>query len=368
MILKRFCAESFRNIDSCDIEFSPGVNLLYGRNAEGKTNVIEGIYIFSRGKSFRRADDSDLVKFGGQGFRISIEYSDKSGDGTLEYAYFGKERLRKKNGYKLNKVAEMIGSFKSVIFYPDNLSLVKDGPDARREFLNVAIAQCYPSYMKYYASYKSALENRNCLLKFIQRGFFVDRAELESWSKSMAEYASYIYLLREQYSEVLSRHAKRILSDISESREELVIRYDSSISEKLSEREDVKREYERIFSENIDKEISQGTSLYGPHRDDLKIYLNGKEARSFASQGQQRSIVLAMKLAEGEVIREIFGEYPVFLFDDVLSELDDKRRAYVLSGVGERQFIITSCSRSECEGFSQNEIDVSGGHYVRSHR
>lgn len=368
MILKRFRAQNFRNIEECDIEFLPGVNLLYGQNAEGKTNAVEGIYIFSRGKSFRKGDDADLVKFDSDGFRISIEYENRDGNGTLEYAYFGKERLRKKNGYKINKVTEMIGSFKSVLFFPDNLSLVKDGPEQRREFLNVAIAQCYPSYMKYYASYKKALENRNCLLKFIQKGFYVERAELQSWSKSMAEYASYIYLMREGYTKKLSDYAKVILSDISSSREELVIRYQSDIKNDLSKREEVCREYERIFSENIDKEISQGVSLYGPHRDDLKIYINEKEARSFASQGQQRSIVLAMKLAEGEVIKEIFSEYPVFLFDDVLSELDEKRRAYVLSGAGERQFIITSCSREECSGFSQNEIDVSGGRYVSSYR
>lgn len=368
MILKRFCAENFRNIEGCDIEFSRGVNLLYGRNAEGKTNAIEGIYIFSRGKSFRRGDDADLVRFGADGFRISIEYESRDGVGTLEYAYFGGERLRKKNGYKINKITEMIGNFKSVIFYPDNLSLVKDGPEARREFLNVAISQCYPSYMKYYASYKKALENRNCLLKFIQKGFFVDRAELLEWSRSISEYASHIYMMREEYTEKLSGYARRILSDISESREELLIKYDSNIEIKSEQRAEIKREYERIFTENLEKEITQGTTLYGPHRDDLKIYINEKEARSFASQGQQRSIVLAMKLAEGEVIKEIFKEYPVFLFDDVLSELDDKRREYVLSGIGDRQFIITSCSRSECEGFSQNEIDVSGGCYVCSHR
>ena len=116
MIIKRFRAENFRNIGKCDIEFSPGVNLLYGKNAQGKTNAVEGIYLFSRGKSFRARDDSELVKFGTDGFRISIEYEDYAGDSSLEYALFGKERQRKKNGYKINKITEMIGSFKCVLF------------------------------------------------------------------------------------------------------------------------------------------------------------------------------------------------------------------------------------------------------------
>ena len=126
MIIKRFRAENFRNIGKCDIEFSPGVNLLYGKNAQGKTNVVEGIYYFSRGKSFRGREDKDLVRFGEEGFRISMEFTDICGDSSLEYAMFGRDRLRKKNGYKISKVTEMLGSFKAVLFYPDNLSLVKD--------------------------------------------------------------------------------------------------------------------------------------------------------------------------------------------------------------------------------------------------
>ena len=368
MIIKRFKAENFRNIEKCDIEFSPGVNLLYGKNAQGKTNAIEGIYVFSRGKSFRAREDSELVKFGTDGFRISIEYEDYSGNGTLEYALFGRERLRKKNGYKINKIIEMIGSFKCVLFYPDDLGLVKGGPEERRSFLNVAASACYPSYMKYYSDYKKALENRNCILKMIQKGLNIDRHELDSWSASMAEYASHIYLFRVDYIKKLEKYAKSVMLDISGGKEEFYISLDSDIESEPYDRESVRLQYERIFSESIDREIAAGVSLYGPHRDDLEIKINGKSARSFASQGQQRSIVLSLKLAEGEVIKEISGEYPVFLFDDVLSELDDGRREYVLSGKNDRQIIITSCEPDECRGYTDREIDVCGGEYVSSHR
>ena len=363
MIIKRFSAENFRNIKKCDIEFSPGVNLLHGKNAQGKTNALEGIYIFSRGKSFRGRDDAELVRFGAEGFRIGIEFEDRFGEETLEYALFGKERQRKKNGYKISKITEMVGSFKCVLFYPDNLGLVKDGPEERRSFLNVAASACYPTYMKHYSDYKSALENRNCILKFMQKGMFYDRYELDSWSASMAEYASYIYIFREEYLKKLEVYAKRIMKEISEGREELEILHVSDIPSGITDRKEVFEEYLRAFSSSIDRESAAGVTLFGPHREDIEIKINGKSARSFASQGQQRSIVLSLKLAEGEVIKEISGEYPVFLFDDVLSELDDRRRKYVLSGKGEKQIIITSCEPDECRGFTDKEIDVSEGEY-----
>ena len=193
MILKKFSAENFRNVEKESISFLPGVNLLYGDNAQGKTNAIEAIYLFARGKSFRAKEDKELLKFNEEGFRISIDFSSKNGDESLEYSLFGKERLRKKNGYKINKVKDMIGSFKAVLFSPDDLSLVKDSPEERRAFLNVAISQTYPSYIDIYSNYKKALDNRNHILKEASQGRFYDENELLSWSEYMAEYASYIY-------------------------------------------------------------------------------------------------------------------------------------------------------------------------------
>lgn len=363
MVIKRFRARSFRNIDSCDIEFHPGVNLLHGRNAQGKTNAMEGIYFFSRGRSFRGRDDSELMRMGSEGFRIAIEYEDSCGEQSLEYAHYGKERLRKKNGYKISRVSEMIGSFRAVLFYPDNLGLVKDGPEERRTFINVAAASAYPSYVKYYADYKKALENRNCILKLASKGYYYDEGELYSWSDSMAEYASYIYEARYEYLEKLSVYARKILLEISEGKEELSLEYKSDLPEGLPNRAAIKNEYLKLLTENVGRECAAGISLFGPHRDDIEIKIGDISARSFASQGQQRSIVLALKLGEGEVCRDITGEYPVFLFDDVLSELDEKRREYVLRGGGDRQIIITSCESDEYSKYADREIDVSDGKY-----
>ena len=363
MIIKRFKAENFRNIEKCDIEFSSGVNLLYGNNAQGKTNAVEGIYVFARGKSFRASEDKELVRFGCEGFRIFIEYEDKNGVNTLEYSLFGRERRRKKNGYKIEKIKEMLGSFKAVLFYPDDLGLVKGSPEERRDFLNVAISQCYDVYLSYYANFKKALENRNCLLKLSSKGNYVDDNELISWSYYMAEYASYINIMRKEYVNKLSEYVGRLMKEISDGNEEVTLHYKSDIDDYSLNREEIFNEYKRIFTEELSREKIVGSSLYGPHRDDVIININGKSARSFASQGQQRSIVLSLKLSEGEVNKEICGEYPVFLFDDVLSELDEKRKKFVIDGIGERQIIITSCEKDSDGMNPEKKIEVISGDY-----
>ena len=367
MILKRFCAESFRNIEKCNIEFSPGVNLIHGKNAEGKTNAVEGIYIFSRGKSFRAKEDCELISFGKEGFRISVEYEDKSGLNTLEYSLLGRERRRKKNGYRISRVTEMVGNLKTVLFVPDDLCLVKMGPEERRSFLNVAISQCYPAYLKCYSDYKTALENRNAILKNCSKGLYFDERELICWSESMADYAADIYIFRKEYIKKLEKYASSFMKSISDGRENLSLTYKCDI-EDISSVEEIKNAYRIRLNSNLEKEKIVGQSLYGVHRDDLEIYVGEKSARYYASQGQQRSVVLALKLAEGEVNREICGEYPIFLFDDVLSELDCERRKYLLEGIGERQIIITSCEAEDMKNFADKVIEVKGGSYVPSHR
>lgn len=360
MIIKSFRAQNFRNIEKCSLEFDKSVNLLLGENAQGKTNAVEGIYIFARGKSFRRGEEKDLIRFGCEGFNLSIEYEDKSGTNTYEYSVYGRERRRKINGYKISRASEMIGSFRAVLFCPDDLTLVKGGPDERRDFLNVAISQCFPSYVSLYADYKKALENRNAILKNASKGLYFDENELSAWSGSLAGYASKIYTERERYIKKLEVYAKSYMKDISDGKEELTLDYKSDIGDGFSDTEAIKKEYERIYRDNILKERMAGVTLYGPHREDIVIKINGNDARIFSSQGQQRSIVLSLKMAEGEVSRELFSEYPVFLFDDVLSELDDKRQNFVLSGMKDKQIIITSCERLRTAG---KVIEVMGGEF-----
>ena len=368
MVIKRFKAESFRNINYCDIELSEKVNLFVGNNAQGKTNIVEGIYYFSRGRSFRAAEERELVKCGSDGFRIYIEYEDKKGKNSIEYASFGRERLRKKNGYKLKNNAEMLGNFVSVLFSPDDLGLVKEGPEKRRQFLNIGISQWEPSYVAYYSDFKKSLENRNKLLKNASKGINIDENELYSWSLTMAEHASYINLMRREYIEKICKYASKNVKELSLGKEELSMIYKSDIEENFTSIEQIKNRFIEKLTQNNEKEKTVGNTLYGPQRDDIDIYLSGLLARSYASQGQQRSIVLGMKLAEGEVIKEKIGEYPVFLLDDVLSELDEVRREYVIRGISDKQIIITSCFEENLNLRADRIISVSGGEYVSSHR
>ena len=247
MRIKRLKAQGFRNIDNADIEFINGANILIGENAQGKTNVIEAIYIFARGKSFRHQEDKELLGFGKEGFRISIEYEDVTGINTLEYAFFGRERRKMKNGYKINKLTDMIGNFRSVLFFPDDLLLVKAGPEERRAFLNVALSQCYPGYVNIYASYKKALENRNSLLRKASKGEYIDDNELLSWSESISEYAAIIYSKRKEYIKNLEVYAKKNMLEISDGKEDLSLDYESNIDEEGLSSAEIKERYISIF-------------------------------------------------------------------------------------------------------------------------
>lgn len=367
MKIKRFKAENFRSIEKCDIEFTDGVNLIYGGNALGKTNVIEGIYLFSRGRSFRTAQERDMVRYNEQGFRVALEYDSRDGENTLEYASFGREKRRRKNGYPVKSVREMIEGFKAILFHPDDLSLVKGGPEERRAFLNVAAAQCYPAYISDYSRFQTALDNRNALLKNASKGLYTDEGELYAWSESMAEYAAYIYKTRTEYLKKLEVYVREIGLKISDSKEEISFEYKSDI-EIGGDREAVREEYIKALTSSLEKEKIVGTSLYGPQRDDIIIKINGQPTRGFASQGQQRSIVLSMKLAEGEVIRDVFGEYPVFLLDEMLSELDESRRKFVLDSLDGKQTVITACECEEMKPLAKNLIQIKEGQYVSSYR
>lgn len=369
MKIKRFIAQNFRNIASCDIRFSDGVNLLWGKNAQGKTNAIEGIYLFSRGRSFRSSAEKELVRFETDGFYLRAEYEDRDGDGSLEYTFLGGERKRQKNGYRIDRVSEMIGNFRAVLFCPDHLGLVKDGPEERRAFLNVGICSCDGAYIKYFADHKHALEQRNALLKFAQKGMPIDRRELLAWSESLAEYSSFLYSYRSEYIRRLDGYAREVLLDMTDGEDTLSLSYKSDIdAQEGTPREKIAALYRDVYTRDTEREIAAGVTLFGPGRDDLEISIGDRRARAFGSQGQQRSIVLALKSAEGEVIRERIGEYPVFLYDDVLSELDERRRRYVLNGSREKQIIITSCEKKEIADGAQRIIEVSGGQYVSAHR
>ncbi len=367
MKITSFHAENYRNMEKVSLSFSPGVNLLYGQNAQGKTNLIEAIYTFARGKSFRGASDADQVRFGERGFSISLSFEEKEyGETSLTYRYFDGERKRLRGSAPIT-LSEMMGKFRAVLFYPEHLDLVKGGPGERRLFLNIAISQLDKGYIRALSRYEKLRENRNAVLKDGARFGFFDENLLASYSEAMAEECATVTLARRAYVRELAIYASATQKKLSGDKEELSLAYRSDAGE-CEEREEIKAAYLSLYHAEIGREVAAGCTLFGIHRDDLLLYINGKEARTFASQGQQRTAVLSLKMGEGEVCRERTGEYPVFLLDDVLSELDSGRRAVLLSGDGEKQIILTSCEGKERLGLSANEIYVEDGSYDPAHR
>ena len=364
MVLTRFSASRFRNIDACDLTFSPGVNLFLGENAQGKTNVLEGIYLFARGKSFRAAADRDLTKFGESGFSLKVIFETSAREESLAYSYENGSRRREKNGAPA-RLSDMMGRFRAVLFHPEDLQIVKGGPEKRREFLNVALSQTDAAYIGYYSRYTKVLENRNALLRAASKGLPIDRTELEAWSEGLASLACEIYKRRMAYLTDYSPLAEGHLHALSCERERLTLTYRCDGGE--PDTNDISDFYHTLFLSHLEREMCAGCTLFGVHRDDIEISLGEKSAKQFASQGQQRSIVLSMKLAEGDYAARVCGEVPVFLFDDVMSELDDSRRAYLMRQSEGKQLIMTACEKSidlgECY-----EIDVKGGTYVPAYR
>ncbi|MBR4880695.1 MAG: DNA replication/repair protein RecF [Clostridia bacterium] len=356
MFCKKIIYRDFRNIEKAELTFCPGTNIFIGSNAEGKTSAIEGIYLFARGKSFRSQHDTDMIRFDCDYASVDMEFEDQRNHRMrIAYSRDGR-RLCKHNGVDIKKLSEFIGHFRAVIFCPNHLSLVKDGPSVRRSFIDTAISQIQPSYVGLLQKYNSILSQRNALIKnaYFQRDVF--DATVEYWSDQLAQAAEKISSKRAKYTEMLSDCANRLIGDMTGGKEQLSISY---------RHEKTKEEYFAELSSNHEREIKYGSTLYGVHKDDLDIMLCGHDARSFASQGQQRSIALALKLSEGEISKKECGSYPVFLLDDVLSELDSVRREYVLSGLSDRQTFITSCNEDDFKGIGNScTYTVKQGEFV----
>ncbi len=343
MILKQIELNNFRLCENAIIDFFDGVNLIYGKNASGKTNVLEAIYFFARGKSFRGGKDTDITRFGENGYSIKITFDDKYGENVLEYRFYDGQRLRLVNGTKVG-VKELIGKFNAVFFCPDHLSIIKASPSDRREFLNIAISQLYSEYVSLLSDHKKLTEGKNSLLKSDDE---YDSTLMASYNEKLAEINAKIYIYRKEYVEKLKNSLKNIISEISLGKEEADIHYKSDIISENLHFSDVKIEYEKLLNENEKREKTAKMCLIGIHRDDLLFTINNNDSRQFASQGQQRSLALALKLSEGEIIAQEKGDFPVYLFDDVLGELDEDRKKYVLSKTHGRQMIVTACEKGD---------------------
>ena len=367
MICNRIRVSNFRNIESAEVKFDEGVNLLVGANAQGKTNLLEAVFYAAIGKSFRTTSDEEMIRFGKDMLEISMDFSDSlRGQNLTVRLLKGKRRRIEHNKVRLTKVSDVVGLFRVVLFCPEHLSIVKDGPGERRNFLDVALSQLYPAYMRGLQNYNKILKQRNQLLRNAAEDPATFRETAEPWSAQLAHEAAILSRYRAQYCAKLNPEVKEIFAEMTGGGEVPELCYESSIHCEGADFENVEaieRAYLEKLMNNHEREIAAGNTLWGIHKDDIRMDLNGKPARTFASQGQQRSMALAVKLAEGNICRAICGEMPAYLLDDVFSELDGARRSYLAEKIKGRQVIITTCE--ENLPTAGNLIRVENGTYLQ---
>ena len=366
MYCKKVSIRDFRNIAEQEIEFCDGVNVISGETAQGKTNLLESIYYVSVGKSFRANHNGEIIRFGCERSQVDLTFNDGIRDQNIKMTIFKeKKRQAEKNGVRIDKLSDIVGCFRTVLFCPEHLSIVKEGPAVRRNYLDIAISRQRPMYLHALQKYNLILKQRNQLIKnaISDRQTFDTTVDL--WSEQLAHEAAVIAKFRAEFIKKVDEHVKSAFYEMCGDRELPEISYESSSRLSAEEVLDVKateKRYAELLLSNHEREIYAGATLYGAHKDDMAVSLNGKTARIFASQGQQRSIAIALKLAEGEICREEFGDYPVFLFDDVLSELDAKRRDYLINRIKNKQVIITCCDKNEIK--EAKKITVRDGSYL----
>ncbi|HQA04860.1 MAG: DNA replication/repair protein RecF [Clostridiales bacterium] len=336
MFVKTLKAENFRNLERIELEPSEGVNIIYGENAQGKTNLLELIWLFTGFKSFRGAKDSELVRFGEDFSKTEAEFFDGRRVQKAQLVIV-KKRKATLNGVEQSSPSALSAEFSAVVFSPAHLSLIKDGPAERRKFLDLALCQLSRSYQSALYSYNKILSQRARLLKDIYMRPSLEDT-LDVWDEKLAEFAVFLIDKRRKYVEILSEHSKAVYEGISSGKESLKVSYSQGDFE-INRKEDFVKRLRALRKEDI----LAGSTSVGPHRDDIKVEIDGMAARNFGSQGQQRSAAIALKLAEAEIIKEISGKSPIILLDDVLSELDISRQDYILRCLGDRQTFITCC-------------------------
>lgn len=350
MLIEALSLQDFRNIHSLYLEPSPGLNVITGENAQGKTNTLESICYLSLISSFRGAKDAELIRFGADSACIEAQAlsEERSRRMKITIPSSGRRSIQV-NGVRIAKKADAAGIIRCVLFCPEDLSLVRQSPAGRRRFLDDAISQLKPNYISYLAEYNRVLASKTRILKdFHENPHLLDT--LDDFSAQLCRYGAYLIPYREAFCEKLAVFARAEHDKISAGREELGLHYKtvSTIQTPgLSQREIYQLLWQH-YTAHRDAEIASGSCLTGPHKDDLEITIDGLPAKTFASQGQTRTAVLSLKLAQRELYAEVCGEYPILLFDDVLSELDTLRQEYVLSGTGRGQVFITACESKSC--------------------
>lgn len=356
MKVTRLSINKFRNLIDIYCEPSAGVNVIFGENGQGKTNLLEAVWLFTGARSFRGASAPDYIPFGEARSVFSMAYDDLIRE-NLTNITLGDKKEVLQNGVILESLAALSGSFCSVVFSPAHLNLIKGGPSERRKALDVVIGQIKPRYIAVCQEYQKQLYQRNTLLKDIPfSSSLLDT--LDVWDHSLSKTGSLIAKTRKSFLEKLVPFSGDFYNGISSGREALSLSYFSTIEEDAVISEEIMLSF---LKKNRAEDIRLGSTSVGPHRDDLLIDINAMSAKNFGSQGQQRSAVLALKLGECALIEQVTGQKPVVLLDDVMSELDDLRRDFLLHRLLDRQIFITCCDPRQV-------VDVDAAYKIEAGR
>lgn len=360
MKLKKISLKDYRNILDLEIKPCENINIIYGKNAQGKTNLLESIWMLTGTRSFRAVKDKDLINFGKPWSKVTGEFFSENRDQEIVIEIKDGRRKAYLNGIDEGFATSIIGKFRVIIFSPIHLSLIKGGPDLRRRLIDAAICQQRPVYTRLISGYSHVLKQRNSLLKSLNINSSL-RDTLDIWNNKLISYGSKIVFERLKYIEDLKKKSSDIYSEISQNKEKLCINYNCSIkSVQENTVDEIFRALEKKLNLNLQSDISNGFTSVGPHRDDIDFFLDTKPIKLFGSQGQQRSSVLAVKLSEAKCMEEKTKEKPIVLLDDVMSELDGFRREYITEKIKDYQVFITSCDELECienEGMKKFLID-----------
>ncbi len=343
MYIKEIKVENFRNIDFMKIEPHEEINVIYGQNGQGKTNLLESIWLFTGCKSFKNSKDSELVQFDEENSKISIIFQTEFRENKAS-VFIDKKRTASLNGVNLSSPRELIGKYYSVVFSPIHLSLIKDGPINRRKFIDTAISQIDNMYAKKLMYFNHLIQQKNALLKnAVENPSLLET--LDIWDEKIAISGAEVIFDRIEYIKRLQKKSTEIYNGISGEKEELSIKYLSNVHYESEDKNDIARIYFESMKRHRPNDLYLKNTTCGPHRDDIEILINKISARKFGSQGQQRSASLSLKLGEAEIIKELKNEHPIILLDDVMSELDITRQNYILNKMTGKQVFITCCEK-----------------------
>lgn len=348
MKIQGLTVNNFRNYKSLSVSFDDKINVFIGKNAQGKTNLLESIYYCCIGKSFKSCKDKELVKWGEENGSIKLKAEKKYRDVDIDIKLFTKQKkIIQINGIPIRKMGELIGEVNIVFFSPQELKLVRESPEERRKFMDIAISQSNKRYFYQLGRYEKILANRNKLLKN-SKTIEIVKETVDIWDRALVAAAKYIAFERKLFLEQILPYSQKAHSYISGGKENISLQYKCGCNTKLDDH--FEENMTKNLQKNIEKDFKLGYTSIGIHRDDIDIFLNDVEVKNFGSQGQQRTVALSLKLAELENLYNLNGEYPILLLDDVFSELDLDRQKRLLKFVDRTQTFITCTDERKIEG------------------